>query len=311
MQLKQTSVAKIARPTDDYDPMWTLYNAQNPNRLRAVGADAVDDNSGEAGGEGGDGTADGSPGDEGKGKEPPKGDEKPGEEDKSKGDDKSKELLKEVMEKKGTIKDLKSEVSDLKGQLAKFDGVDLDEVKALLKEREDAETKKLEDKGEWDKLKGQMAEQHQKDIEAKDGEISNLQAQLTKQASVIENLTVGHAFDNSDYIRDGLTLTPAKARVIYGDHFDVQEDGSVVGYDKPRGKEGRTQFIDGAGEPLAFAEALTKLVEADPDKDHLIKSTLKKGADSKPASGKAKDTVELKGLSRIEAGLAKQKKGSK
>jgi len=63
----------IERPIDDYDPLWALYNEQNPGLLRAVGADAADDG-GDEGGEGDESTGDEGKGDESGGKDD-KGDE--------------------------------------------------------------------------------------------------------------------------------------------------------------------------------------------------------------------------------------------
>ena len=42
---------KIARPDNDYSPEWAAYWEQNPNMLRSVGADAVEGEGGEDGGE--------------------------------------------------------------------------------------------------------------------------------------------------------------------------------------------------------------------------------------------------------------------
>lgn len=133
------------------------------------------------------------------------------------------------------------------------------------------------------------------------------EAPVAMQAQIVE-LTVGHSFDNSGFIRDEMVLTPRKARVVYGDHFDV-EDGRLVGYDKPRGTGERTKLVDGKGEPLGFEEAMRKIVEIDPDRDNLLKSKLKQGADSadkKPAVVEValSKKPEPKGISKIEAALA-------
>ena len=57
------------------------------------------------------------------------------------------ELLKEVMKKKDKITNLSGEVSTLKEQLKAFDGIDLDSVKQMIKEKEEQENKALEAKG--------------------------------------------------------------------------------------------------------------------------------------------------------------------
>ncbi|MCY1309996.1 hypothetical protein D9M70_601460 [compost metagenome] len=102
-------------------------------------------------------------------------------------------------------------------------------------------------------------------------------------------------------------MTPSKARVIYGQHFDLV-DGKVVGYDKPRGAANRTALVDSLGEPVQFEEALRKIVEADPDKDHLLKAKVKPGAGSgnrvTPSSAGKQDTkTDASSFDKIAAGL--------
>lgn len=232
--------------------------------------------------------------------------------DKSGGDDdddkKSKEdesLLKEVMKKKQALKDEKAKTADLEKKLKQFDGIDLDEVKQMLADKKAAADKKLEDKGDYEALKTQIVEAHEKELTAKDESIAELEASKKSLEGKIEELTIGHAFDSSNAIQEELVLTANKARIIYGDHFEY-EDGAVVVYDKPRGAEGRTQFVDAKGEPVKFDEGLMKLVNGDPDKDALLKSKMKSGAgsDRKDAKKKSSDKSELRGLARINAGLA-------
>lgn len=225
-------------------------------------------------------------------------------------------LLREVMEKKEALTKAKqaateaeNRAAELASKLAAFDGIDLEQVKGLLKERQERETAELEKKGEWDRLKQQMAEQHRKEIEALKAELSNpvteLSEKLTKREREIHELTIGRSFSESNFIRDSLTLTPSKARVIYGAHFELQ-DGKVVAYDKPAGATDRTPLVDGNGDALAFDKAIEKLVELDPDRDNLLKSKIRAGAGSEndPSTRKQDKKVELKGRDRIQAALA-------
>lgn len=236
---------------------------------------------------------------------------------KNKPSDAEAKLLKEVMEKKEALNKAKqaadaakTEAEELRAKLAAFDGVDLNQVKEMLKERAEKETAELEKKGEWDRLKAQMAEQHQKEVERLKAELTNpvseLTEKLTKREREIHELTIGRSFSESPFIRDGLTLTPSKARVIYGAHFELA-DGKVIGYDKPAGSENRTPLVDANGDALSFEKAMEKLVELDPDRDNLLKSKLRAGSGSdNDADAKRKEkTVELRGRDRIQAALAK------
>lgn len=225
---------------------------------------------------------------------------------KPKASDEEARLLKEVMKRKDQVKSLQSELDKVNQQLKKFEGVDLDKIKALMEEAENAENAKLEAKGEWDRLKAKMAEQHQNEVKSLKDQLTEFQTKLSDKDSVINKLTIGHAFDSSKFIADELTLTPAKARVIYGEYFDVV-DGKVMAYDKPRGANGRTPLVDANGDAIAFNEAIKKIVDSDPDRDHLIKSKMKPGAgsDNQPVK-KPENKPVLKGASRIAAGLSEQ-----
>ena len=266
------------------------------------------------GGGGGEGAADddkggdepGEPSDEPKGEGDGEG--KPKDEEKKSDDnkptDREAELLKEVMKRKESLKTLKSQLEEAQSNLQRFEGIDPDEVRQMMQERKEAENRKLEEKGEWDRLKERMAEEHQAEKQSLAEQLEQMKSQLSEREKLIEELTIGHSFDSSGFIGEEMTLTPRKARIVYGSHFDVV-DGQVVGYDKPRGEKDRTPLVDGKGDPLGFEDAIKRIVDADPDRDNLIRSKMKAGAGSKskPDAEAPKDTQELRGLDRIAAGL--------
>lgn len=217
--------------------------------------------------------------------------------------DREAELLKETMKRKERIKELET-------QLKAFGDITPDQIKSLLdaenaRKAEAAQREKedLEKRGEWERLKEMMATEHQTVLTAKEQEIAELREANALMVKNIEDMTVGSDFSNSKFISEELLLTPSKARVVYGSHFEVK-DGKVVGYDKPAGAGERTMLVDGSGNPLSFDAALRKLVDADPDRDSLIRSKAKPGAGSaKPEAGAPEKTVSP-GVGRISAGLA-------
>lgn len=278
--------------------VWMKY--QSPTN-----GDGGEGGSGGGGGDGGDSGDDGNPpaGDPPAGDppaDPPKPDDKGG----RKVSDEEARLLKENMKKKEALDRANAELKKAQEALKKFDGIDADAVKKLLADQRTAEEKALEAKGDWDRLKARMAEEHGREIGTLQEQIQALTQKLSATEGTIKDLSVGTQFSQSKFIAEELTLTPAKARVIYGDYFDV-EDGKVVGYDKPRGSAGRTAIVDQYGNSVDFEAALKKIVEADPEKDHLLKSKMKPGAgsDSKKPVSTAKQEVNADGISKIAAGL--------
>lgn len=226
---------------------------------------------------------------------------------KPKPSDREAELLREVMDKKDRLRAMTGEIDTLKATLQKYDGINVEEVQAMLQERKDRERSELEKRGEFDRVKEQMVEEHKAEIGRVSTELNTqvgtLSEQLQQAQVQITELTIGRAFGDSAFVRDTLTLTPAKTRVVYGSHFELQ-DGKVVAYDKPTGHPERTVLVDGSGSPLAFEAAIEKIVKADPDHEHLIRSEVRKGSGSKN-DPTAKVTQKISsGRDRIGAAIA-------
>ena len=240
------------------------------------------------------------------GEQPPAGEEggeQPPEKTPSQLTDKEASLLKDVMKQKEAAKTAKAELAAIKAQVG---DLDLEKARALIAAQKDAETKALEEKGEYERVKQSMAEQHKAEVLALQAKIDAMQGVKTADEQRINDLTVGAQFGQSEFVTGELVLPPAKARTLYGAHFEL-EDGKVVGYDKPRGEANRTAIVDSYGQTLPFDEAMRKIIEADPEKDHLIKSKIKQGAGSNSApKGRGMNTPppQLSGQEKIQAGLA-------
>lgn len=217
-------------------------------------------------------------------------------------------LLKENMKKKGEIQRLSDELAAAKTAAQRFDGIDPDAVRKLLADQKATEVAALEAKGDFDRLKTMMAADHTVQMTGLQSQIDTLTAQLAQKDGVVNELSVGQQFSQSKFITEELILTPSKARVIYGEHFDVV-DGKVIPFDKPRGHTARTALVDASGTALSFEGALKHIVDADPDKDHLMRSKVKQGAGSgtqKPPAGGvggAKPQGPTNGVDLISAGL--------
>jgi hypothetical protein len=222
--------------------------------------------------------------------------------------DKEAALLKDVMKQKEKAEKAEKAAAEAQARLKDFEGIDPVKIRALLKEQEEAENKRLEARGEYDRLVKQMGERHTAEKSALEQQIEAAKAAAKTLSQQIADMTVGSAFTGSKFVAEDLTLTPAKARVVYGSHFEFV-DGKVVGFDKPAGASERTKLVDAAGNVLSFDEALRKLVEADPDKDHLIRSKVRPGSGSNTnnkgarqaggdTGGKSKTSIE-----KIASGL--------
>lgn len=226
--------------------------------------------------------------------------------DKGKLSDAEAKLLKDAMKQKTRATELEAELAKAKEALKSFEGIDVAAARKALVDKEEAERLRAIKEGDFDRLTKQMAERHsaektQLEQNAEAAVLSN--SVLQKQ---IADLTVGNAFSTSKFVGEDLTLTPSKARVIYGSHFEFSE-GKIVGYDKPVGASDRTILVNSSGTSLSFEDALRKIIEADPDKDHLIRSKVKPGSGSTTTKGSKQvdeqRKTQLSGVEKIAAGL--------
>ena len=180
-------------------------------------------------------------------------------------------------------------------------------MKELVQAQKDAETKALEDKGQYESIVNQMKDSHSTETKSLKDQILDLKSQLTGANGVIEDMTVGRKFSESKFVTDSSILPPSISRKEFGSHFDV-EDGSVVAYDKPRGSKNRAPLVDGSGSNLNFEEAIERIYSNHPDHKSLIRSKAKPGSGSstdQSSSTPSSSTPDKSatGISRIRAGL--------
>lgn len=224
---------------------------------------------------------------------------------KNKPSDKEAELLKEVMKRKEDQAKTKLELETLRNLVG---DLNIEEARKLVGEQKTNEEKALEAKGDYERLKARMVEEHTKTVTDLQTKLDALNLDRNKDLDLIDTLVVGSRFNESKFVTDELMIPASKAKTLYGAHFDI-EDGKVVGYDKPRGAANRTAFVDGYGAALSFDASMQKVIEADSDRDSLLRSKIKAGSGSggKPnAEGgqeKRKPSANATGVDRIGAGL--------
>lgn len=225
--------------------------------------------------------------------------------------DSEAKLVKEAMKRKKETAAARKEAEAAKARAdaleKQFKDIDPEKARELLSAATTAEEEKLKAAGEFDKLKERMVEQHTASTTKLQEEIEGLRASKKSLEAKVDDLTIGTDFASSEFIAKETVLTPRIARREYGKHFDVSEDGTRLGFDKPRGDETRKPLTDASGNPLSFDAAMAEIISKDPDSAKLMRSTLKSGADSRPASpGKKGSEEEAKSnLDSITSGLAK------
>lgn len=265
---------------------------------------------GAGGGEGGEGGQGGEGGDgKGAGDADPNKDKTGGEGDgKSKLSDSEAQLLKDLMKHKDTAKSERAAREQLEAKLKEFEGIDPVAVRELLAKQQKAQEEELEKKGQWETLKGNMAKAHADEKAKLEAQIAELTGKLQAKDSTIDELTIGTQFGNSKFIKEETTIPASKARALYGNHFELV-DGVLTAFDKPKGAQGRAALVDSSGNAIAFDEAMRKIIEADPDKDALLRTQAKPGAGSGskqavPPKKAGAEVADKTGLDKISGALS-------
>ncbi|OIP31086.1 hypothetical protein AUK22_01455 [bacterium CG2_30_54_10] len=148
------------------------------------------------------------------------------------------------------------ELKDAKAALAKFDGLDADEMKEL---RAFKETHK-DASSQIEAIKQQITASYTEKMTA-------LSDSLSSKDAVIRKLAVSNLFAGSQYLREATLLPGDIAEAYFGQYFEVKDEGAVVA--KINGVELMSR--KSPGEMAGFDEAIQIIVETYPGRDKILK----------------------------------------
>lgn len=220
-------------------------------------------------------------------------------------------LLRDVMKHKTNAQQATAQAQAANAALAAYNGVDPERVRQLVAAADEADRLEAERRGEYERIVQQMREQNEQAIAERETALTAANERIAAFQAQVDELTLGRSFADSKFVSQNTLLSPAKARQLYGAHFDVVE-GEQVAYDKPRGAKNRTPLVDAQGNHLNFEAAIEKIIKADPDFETIGRAKMRPGSGSAPSdSATAQATApksELRGVHRIKASLAKKSK---
>ena len=142
----------------------------------------------------------------------------------------------------------------------KLEGVDLDEAKRLLDEKQQAEIERQKEKGEFEKVLQQLAEK-------KDSEISQYKTKL--QEIQVDGALINAASQNN-------AVSPDQVVALLKSKTRLGEDGSVEILDN----DGSVRYND-SGTPMQVNDLVSEFLTANP---HFVKAS-PSGTGSKGAAG--------------------------
>lgn len=149
------------------------------------------------------------------------------------------------------------------------------------------DAKKLIDAGEVDRVKAEIAKVYDEKLTAAEKRAQDLEAGLYAEK-------IGGAFARSAFVRDKLAIPADFVQARFGQQFKLV-DGKVVAYD-PSGNQIYSKARP--GELADFDEALGFLVDAYPQKDHILKGTGNSGGGARGSNGSGQGGAKT--ISRAE-----------
>lgn len=165
--------------------------------------------------------------------------------------------------------------------LKAFEGIDPEAAAKALDTVTKLDQKKLIDAGEVDKVRAEIT----KNWESKLSEAEKAKQALERQ---LHNELIGGNFARSKVIAEKLAIPADLVQAAFGSAFKV-ENGRVVAYDK----NGQAIYSKAnPSEPAGFDEALLSLVDAYPNKEHILKGSGASGSGAGSSSA-GKPTMTL------------------
>jgi hypothetical protein len=206
------------------------------------------------------------------------------------------------------IAELRRQAKEAQDALKKFEGLDPEAARKAIADaataeaaRIEAEKAKAKAEGNFEKLRELQAQEAQAAIDAANAARDTAVRERDEARRELSQSRIETAFANSKFLQDETILSGPRAQRLFADHVEI-ENGKVVVYDKAAGETKRAKIMDTKGNPLPFNDAIAKLINAQPDKDTLLKAKTTPGAGSKTTEGKTTKAAEGR-QARLAAGL--------
>lgn len=159
-------------------------------------------------------------------------------------------------------------------KLKAYEGIDAQKAREALDTVSKLDANKLIDTGEVDKLKAQITQQFQTQLNEKDTALKELKTRY-------DNMIIDNAFANSDFIRNNVAVPVDMFQAKFRSNFKV-ENGDVVAY----GYDGsRLMSQERMGEPATVEEAMRILAESHPHKESILKANIPSGSGAGTGGG--------------------------
>jgi hypothetical protein len=122
----------------------------------------------------------------------------------------------------------RTKAKELEERMAKLEAIDADEYETLKKEKAESETKKLEAKGDFEKLRVQLADTHKKELEKKDAEKAELVAKMGVLEAELNKTILGNEISVAATVAKAINPKLVEMVALQSCKVDLTEDGRRV-----------------------------------------------------------------------------------
>ena len=151
----------------------------------------------------------------------------------------------------------RTKLRDTETSLASFDGLTPEQVKEMRDSIKDADTKKLEAKGEWDTLRGQLVAEHDKELIKKDSAQAELQNKITQLEAELNALVLSNEVRTQAQVAEA--INPELVEMVIKGRTKVERTEEGVRIIKIIDATGKERIDNKTGSLLTISQLILEM----------------------------------------------------
>lgn len=151
----------------------------------------------------------------------------------------------------------RTKLRDTETNLASFDGLTPEQVKEMRDSIKDADTKKLEAKGEWDKLRVQLVAEHDKELGKKDTVHTELQNRVSQLEAEINALVLTNEVRTQASVAEA--INPELVEMVIKGRTKVERTEEGIRMIKIMGPDGKERIDPKTGALFTITQLILEM----------------------------------------------------
>jgi len=151
----------------------------------------------------------------------------------------------------------RTKTREMEERLAKFDGIDPEQIQALLKKAEEDEKKGLEEKGDFAKLREQLIEAHKTELSKKDAAAAELTAKIASLEGELNRTILGYEVATAAAVAKAINPRLVEMVALNNMKVETTDDGRRVV--RVLDKDGQPRVDLKTGAPLSTSQFIEEM----------------------------------------------------